>query len=196
MSMLYAYKPLKDEVLRSASRRLLAAGVTPNMVTASGVLISLIAGLLAISGHLYAGIIIFIVCMCLDALDGSFARNCGLCTEFGRYFDSVSDRLSELIFIIGAVIGGAPISAFAVVIGSFALLASRIYNHRKGFDSNGAMFGRPERLTLLIIGLLCPAPYNTALFTIAGFLCLVSSAQVLAAGFRGNKSRSGMSERL
>jgi len=56
MSMLYAYKPLKDEVLRSASRRLLTAGVTPNMVTASGVLISLIAGLLAFGAIVYGGV--------------------------------------------------------------------------------------------------------------------------------------------
>jgi CDP-diacylglycerol---glycerol-3-phosphate 3-phosphatidyltransferase len=195
MSMLYAYKPVKDDVLRSASRKLLVYGVTPNIVTASGVLISLISGLIVISGHLYAGIIIFLICTCLDALDGSFARNCGLCTEFGRYFDSVCDRLSELIFIICAVIGGAPASAFVVVAGSFALLASRIYNHRKGISSDAAMFGRPERLALLIAGLLAPSPYNTILFMIAGLLCLISSAQALASGFRGRKSGDHLPKR-
>ncbi|MGA9141433.1 MAG: CDP-alcohol phosphatidyltransferase family protein, partial [Methanocella sp.] len=57
---------------------------------------------------------------------------------------------------------------------------SRIYNHRKGLNSNAAMFGRPERLALLIAGLLSPAPYNTVLFLVAGFLCLISSGQILA----------------
>jgi CDP-diacylglycerol---glycerol-3-phosphate 3-phosphatidyltransferase len=186
MSMLYAFKPQKDLLLRKFSNALLAMGVTPNMVTAAGLLMSVIAGLLAASGHLYAGIFVFIVGACLDAVDGSFARACGLTSEFGRYFDSVCDRLSELVLIAGAVIGGVSASAFAVIAGSLLLLASRIYNHRKGLNSNAAMFGRPERLALLIAGLLSSAPYDTALFLVAGFLCLVSSGQNLAYGMRLN----------
>ena len=144
MSWLYTFKPQKDRALYSASHILLATGVTPNMVTAAGLLLSVIGGLLAASGHLYAGIFFFIIGACLDAVDGSFARACGLCTGFGRYFDSICDRLSELVLIAGAVIGGVSSSAFAVIAGSLLLLASRIYNHRKGLNSNAAMFGRPE----------------------------------------------------
>jgi phosphatidylglycerophosphate synthase len=184
MSMLYTFKPHKDRALQSVSHALLAVGVTPNMVTAAGLLLSVIAGLLAASGHLYAGILFFIAGACLDAVDGSFARACGLCSEFGRYFDSICDRLSELVLIVGAVIGGVSVSAFAVIAGSLLLLGSRVYNHRKGLNSNAAMFGRPERLALLIAGLLSPAPYNTALFLLAGFLCLISSGQILASGKR------------
>ena len=184
MSMLYAFKPQKDRALHSVSRILRKAGVTPNMVTAAGLLMSVIAGLIAMSGHLYAGIFLFMLGACLDAVDGSFARACGLSSEFGRYFDSICDRLSELVFITGAVIGGAPVSAFAVIAGSLALMASRVYNHRKGLDSNAAMFGRPERLALLVVGLLAPAPLGTAMFFITGALCLVSSTQVLASGLR------------
>jgi CDP-diacylglycerol--glycerol-3-phosphate 3-phosphatidyltransferase len=186
MSMLYALKPQKDLLLRRFSSALLAMGVTPNMVTTAGLLMSVIAGLLAASGHLYAGIFLFIIGACLDAVDGSFARACGLTSEFGRYFDSICDRLSELVLIAGAVIGGVSSSAFAVIAGSLLLLASRIYNHRKGLNSNAAMFGRPERLALLIAGLLSPAPYSTALFLVAGFLCLISSGQILASGMRRN----------
>jgi CDP-diacylglycerol--glycerol-3-phosphate 3-phosphatidyltransferase len=186
MSTLYALKPQKDLLLRRLSRALLAMGVTPNMVTAAGLLMSVIGGMLAASGHLYAGIAFFIIGACLDAVDGSFARACGLCTGFGRYFDSISDRLSELALIAGAVAGGVSSSAFAVIAGSLLLLASRIYNHRKGLNSNAATFGRPERLALLIAGLLSPAPYSTALFLVAGFLCLVSSGQILASGMRRN----------
>jgi CDP-diacylglycerol--glycerol-3-phosphate 3-phosphatidyltransferase len=184
MSLLYALKPRKDLFLHRFSSILLAMGVTPNMVTASGLLLSIIAGLLAVSGNLYAGISFFIIGACLDAMDGSFARACGLTSEFGRYFDSICDRLSELVLIVGAVVGGVSFSAFAVIAGSLFLLASRIYNHRKGLNSNAAMFGRPERLALLIAGLLSPAPYDTALFLVAGFLCLVSSGQILASSTR------------
>ena len=53
MSMLYVYKLQKDQALRSISGALLAAGITPNMVTFFGLLVSVIAGLIAMSGHLY-----------------------------------------------------------------------------------------------------------------------------------------------
>ncbi len=186
--MLYAFKPQKDRALGSVARALLAAGITPNMVTASGLLICAVAGLTAMTGHLHAGIVLFFAGACLDALDGSLARYSGQCSEFGRYFDSFSDRCSELLFVAGAVAGGVPVSALAVVAGSLVLLASRVYNHRKGLNSDAAMFGRPERLGLLIAGLLAPAPFNTALFLIAGFLCFVSTAQVLVSGFRNGKN--------
>ena len=182
MSLFYAYKPEKDRILHSVSQILLKAGLTPNMVTAAGLLMCTIAGLFAMAGHLYTGILLFIFGACLDAVDGSFARDCGLNSEFGRYFDSVCDRLSELAFVLGAVIGGAPATAFIVIGGSYLLLAARIYNHRKGLRSDAAMFGRPERITLLVAGLLSPNPYNTVFFLVAGFLCLVSSTQALASG--------------
>ena len=78
MSMLYTFKPMKDRVLQPVSRLLLAIGVTPNMVTACGLLLSAAAGVAALTGHLYAGIALFLAGACLDAFDGSFARACGL----------------------------------------------------------------------------------------------------------------------
>lgn len=179
MSMLYACKPFKDRILRSVSCRLLKAGLTPNMVTAAGLLLSLTGGLLAFSGHLYAGIVVFLLGACLDAVDGSFARACGLCSEFGRYLDSTCDRLSEIFFVAGAIIGGAPVSALAVVAGSLILMSARVYNHRRGLDSNAASFGRPERLLLLIIGLLAPEPFGTMIFLSAAMLSVISTVQVL-----------------
>jgi phosphatidylglycerophosphate synthase len=187
MSWLYEFKPQKDRALLSVSHILMAAGVTPNMITAAGLLVSIIAGLLAMSGHLYIGIVIFLFGAGLDAVDGSFARACGLTSDFGRYFDSICDRLSELAFITGAVFGGVSFFVFIVIAGSVLLLGSRIYNHRRGLSSDAAMFGRPERLALLVIGLLVPYPYNTVIFMLAGFLCLVSSAQVLTSGVRTRK---------
>ncbi|WP_269446495.1 CDP-alcohol phosphatidyltransferase family protein [Methanocella arvoryzae] len=166
------------------------AGVTPNMVTSAGLLMSVIGGLLAASGQLYAGIAVFTLGAIMDAVDGSLARVSGECTEFGRYYDSVCDRLSELSFVAGAIIGGAPVMALVVIAGSCLLLTTRIFNHRRGLNSNAACFGRPERLALLIAGLLAPAPYDLALFTIAGLLCLISSGQALASGLRSSRDQN------
>ncbi len=183
MSMLYLLKPLKDRTLHSLCLRLQVAGVTPNMVTAGGLLLSVMAGLLAMYGHLWWSIALFLAGACLDAVDGSLARACGMTTEFGRYFDSFCDRLSELALVAGAVAGGATTAAFLVVVGSFALLVARIYNHRKGRDSNAAFFGRPERIAFLVAGLLAPGPFGIALLAIGGLLGVASSAWVVASGF-------------
>ncbi|HMK45422.1 MAG TPA: CDP-alcohol phosphatidyltransferase family protein [Methanocella sp.] len=182
MSWLYALKPQKDRALQPVSHALLQLGATPNAVTTAGLLVSVIAGLLAASGQLYTGIILFMVGACFDAVDGSLARTGGRCSEFGRYYDSVCDRLSELAFVTGAVAGGASATAFMVVAGSVLLMASRVHRHRKGLSSDAAMFGRPERLALLIVGLLTPDPWGVILFGVAGFLCVISSVQLLAIG--------------
>jgi CDP-diacylglycerol---glycerol-3-phosphate 3-phosphatidyltransferase len=125
-----------------------------------------------------------------DALDGSLARISTMGTEYGLYFDGVTDRFSELLFVSGAVLGEqVPSSAFIVVGGSFALLLARIYGHVIQRGAVSTTFGRPERLALLLAGILCPAPINTLLFTIAGLCCVFSSVQILARGFTVQSER-------
>jgi CDP-diacylglycerol--glycerol-3-phosphate 3-phosphatidyltransferase len=182
MSLLYIFRRQKDQLLHSVSKALLVVGVTPNMVTATGLFVCSAAGIIAASGRLNLAVLIFIIGACFDIIDGSLARVSGLDSEFGRYFDSICDRLSELALVTGAVIGGISFSAYAVVIGSMLLMSSRIINHKKGLNSDAALFGRPERIALLLVGLLLPTPYDTGLFIAAGSLCLVSSGQVLASG--------------
>ena len=57
---MYVYKPQKDQALRSISGALLSAGITLNMVMFFGLLMSVIAGLITMSGHLYAAILLFV----------------------------------------------------------------------------------------------------------------------------------------
>jgi phosphatidylglycerophosphate synthase len=116
-------------------------------------------------------------------LDGSVARGANRATEFGLYFDGISDRLSELFFVAGVVLGaGVPPSAFFVIGGAFMLLFARVYGRTHGRGIVSTTFGRPERLALLIAGILCPAPLNTVLFVAAALCCVISSAQILALG--------------
>lgn len=182
MSLLYRWKPEKDRALSPVSLALASSGVTPDLVTAAGVLVSGAAGLVAASGHLHAGIVLFLAGACFDLVDGSLARIAGSGSEFGRYFDSTCDRLSEGVFVAGAIAGGVSPLAAGVVAGSVLLMASRVYNHRRGLGSNAAMFGRPERLLLLVAGMLLPSPGDVLLFGTNTVLCVVSSWQVLASG--------------
>jgi len=183
MSLLYLFKPRKDRYLSTITTLLDGAGVTANEVTALGLCLALGAGLVAYYGHLYVGLILFATSAMCDAVDGSLARVSKIGTDFGLYFDGVADRFSELFFISGAVLGAqVPSSAFAVVGGGFALLLARIYGHAHQWGSVSTTFGRPERLALLVAGMLSPVPINTLLFIVAGLCCVFSSVQILARG--------------
>jgi phosphatidylglycerophosphate synthase len=187
MSLIYRWKPEKDRALLPVSLALSSSGVTPNLVTASGLFVSVAAGAVAASGHLHAGIALFLAGACFDLVDGSLARFAGPGSEFGRYFDSACDRLSEAVFVAGAVAGGVSPLATGVVVGSVLLMASRVRNHRKGLASDAAMFGRPERLLLLVTGVLLPSPGDVLLSGTNTLLCVVSSCQVLASGARADE---------
>jgi len=183
MSLFYRFKPQKDSSLSSITTQLDGAGVTANEVTALGLSLALGAGLLAYNGHLYAALILFTASAACDALDGSLARVSEMGTEFGLYFDGVADRFSEFFFVSGAVLGAqVPSSAFVLVGGGFALLLARIYGHVHPWGAVSTTFGRPERLALLVAGMLCPAPINTLLFIVAGLCCVFSSVQIFARG--------------
>ncbi len=179
MSFLYRFKPQKDGFLKVISTRLACAGVTANEVTALGLCLSLCAGLVALSGHLYAGVALFITSALCDALDGSLSRAAHKETEFGLYFDGITDRLSEFFFVAGVVLSGlVPPSAFIVVVGAVVLLFARVYAHMHDWGVISTTFGRPERLSLLIVGVFCPAPLNAVLFIIAGLCCAFSAVQI------------------
>jgi CDP-diacylglycerol--glycerol-3-phosphate 3-phosphatidyltransferase len=180
MSYLYRYKPLKDRLLGPAFGRLRDIGVTPNMITVAGLLLAMVGGVFAAYGLLVPGLVMFLLGACLDAVDGSFARVCGMSTEFGRYLDCTCDRLAELVFIAGAVIGGCSPVAYAVVGGSVVLMLTRVLAHRLGNNSDIASFGRPERLLLLTLGLIFTAPFGDLLFVAAGLLCAISTIQIIS----------------
>jgi phosphatidylglycerophosphate synthase len=180
MSLLYRFKSEKDRRLRSITAQLSDAGVTANEVTALGICLAIGSGLLAYSNHLYAAIIFFGASAGCDAVDGSLARASTKKTEFGLYFDGIADRFSELFLVTGAVLGAhVPLSAFVVVGGAFVLLLARVYGHVHKWGAIATTFGRPERLVLLVAGILSPAPMNMLLFFAAGISCVFASVQIL-----------------
>jgi CDP-diacylglycerol---glycerol-3-phosphate 3-phosphatidyltransferase len=79
-------------------------GIKPNTVTISGLVGNFIgAGLLA-TGHITAGGIVVFLMGPIDALDGTMARLRGESTSFGGFVDSVTDRYSELVILLGLLI--------------------------------------------------------------------------------------------
>ncbi len=79
--------------LNSASR----GKLTPNTVTAIGLLAHVFIAWLIVTSHLFLGGLLLIVFGLTDALDGQLARLQDRETSFGMLFDATSDRFKEVL---------------------------------------------------------------------------------------------------
>ena len=138
------------------------AGLTPNMITTIGVLLSLVVAAIIASGNLVVGGVLFLIASGFDMLDGAVARAAGSVTKFGGFLDSTLDRYSETIVLFGllyyllqtpdAMIGA--LLVFAATTGSLLISYARARAEAAGFHASVGLHARPERVVILAIGLL------------------------------------------
>ncbi len=164
-----------DGTRRLASRsigRLARTRVTPNALTAGGILLCVAASVLVYfeyRNHIlfyWLAAALFIVGSILDILDGALARESGKATPFGAFVDSVSDRVSEG-FMLGAValilarqgdeVGLA--FCFAALAGSFLVSYARAKAEILGLRGDVGIGSRAERVVVISAGLVL-APWG------------------------------------
>ncbi len=131
------------------------------MVTLLGWLGHVAAAVLAATGHFFwAGLVILILAP-MDALDGAMARQRGITSQFGAFFDSVLDRYSEM-FLYGGILvyyashGEMPgsILTFFAMMGSLMVSYTRARAEGLGFTAKIGLLSRVERYIILIPSLL------------------------------------------
>ena len=146
--------------------------VSPNALTASGVLLCAAASVIVYFEYrheiaaFWVGAALFIVGSILDVLDGALARRSGKATPFGAFVDSTTDRMSEA-FMLGAI---ALVFAreeneialgftFAAVVGSFLVSYTRARAEALGLKGNVGIGSRAERVFVISAGLIL-APWG------------------------------------
>ena len=78
--------------------------INPNVLTLIGLLINIFAMVLFAKGiFLWAGLVILFAGI-FDIVDGEVARRTQRVTKFGAFFDSVIDRYSDLLLLLGLII--------------------------------------------------------------------------------------------
>ncbi len=142
-------------------------GVTPNVLTTTGVSLCLAASVLVpFEEHakllvfwLAAGI--FVVGSLLDILDGALARVGGKTTPFGAFIDSTTDRVGEgaMLAAIALVFSRhgrdwAVVLAVAAVVGSFLVSYTRARAEALGLSGDVGLGSRAERVVLITAGLV------------------------------------------
>jgi phosphatidylinositol phosphate synthase len=143
-------------------------GITPNVLTTTGVTLCLAAAILVpfedragtlLVYWLAAGI--FVVGSLLDILDGALARVGGKSTPFGAFIDSTTDRVGEgaMLAAIALVFSRhgrdwAVVLAVAAVVGSFLVSYTRARAEALGLRGDVGFGSRAERVVLITAGLV------------------------------------------
>ena len=155
-------RSLATRLLTEPVARLLARlGFAPNHVTLLGLLLSGGVGYLIARGWLLAAGALLLVAGAFDLLDGTLARLKGQATPFGALLDSVSDRLSEALVLLGALAlaldrGNDTLGllVFLALTGSVLVSYIRARSEGLGIGGDVGLATRPERVLILVVGLL------------------------------------------
>ncbi len=82
-------------------RPLARLGVSPNMLTIVGLLLSFVTAAVLGQGSLFIGGLLVLFAGIFDMFDGAMARVRNAATTFGAFLDSTLDRYSESIILLG-----------------------------------------------------------------------------------------------
>ncbi|MEW6232470.1 MAG: CDP-alcohol phosphatidyltransferase family protein [Chloroflexota bacterium] len=157
------------------TRLIARTGLTPNMLTVMGFGLNAAVGLIIALGELRWAGVAFVLASIFDMFDGSLARLTDRVTPFGAFLDSNLDRFSEAAVCLGLLLlytgKGATIEVllvYVVIVGSLMVSYSRARAEGLGLKCEVGLLGRPERVTILTLGLLLdwigPALWVLAIF--------------------------------
>jgi len=150
-----------DKLMRLIVRALALSRIHPNILTFIGLLINAAAAVLLARGRFFAAGIVIILAAIFDMVDGRVARETQQVTPFGGFFDSVVDRYSDLVLLMGLLVYYASIDRFFyIVLTAVVMTGSVMVSYTRARAENfipkckAGFMERPERIVLLIIGAL------------------------------------------
>ena len=159
---------LVEKVMRPLAR----TGITPNMLTLLGLLLTIFtAGVIAFN-HLRIGGVLVLCAGVFDMFDGAMARVAQKSSRFGAFFDSTLDRYAEGILLLGIIIyaqfylppqriiGDITTANLVIWLTYIAAVSSLMISYARaraeglGLECKMGLLARPERVILLAAGLL------------------------------------------
>lgn len=174
--MLSHYKASLTRLGDPVARALLRAHVRPNHLTMLGLGVSIVAACALAQGRLRVGAVLLALAGLFDFFDGSLARLANSVSAFGAFLDSVVDRYSDLVVLLGVVLYyHRAADTTGVFLTMVALVGTIMTSYTKaraqsiGVACEIGLIERPERLIVLIAGatfnLLTPAMIALAVLT-------------------------------
>ncbi|MBI2818470.1 MAG: CDP-alcohol phosphatidyltransferase family protein [Acidobacteria bacterium] len=148
-------------LLKHIVRALSLSHIHPNMLTALGLAINIVAAVLFAKGYFWEAGWVVVGAGLFDMVDGRVARVTNTVTPFGAFFDSVVDRYSDMALYMGLLVYYARAERFFYVVlvalvmaGSVMISYTRARAESLIPTCKVGFLERPERLVLIIIGAL------------------------------------------
>lgn len=152
-------------IIEPATRWLIRYRVHPNLITTMGCLATLAAAWLYHSDNVRTAGLLVLLGGVADIFDGRVARESGLASKFGSFYDSTLDRISEIFVFLGLLslynTYGAQMAdvrmvyvIFLATSGSLMVSYTRSRAEAMGLDCKVGLMQRAERVILLGLGSL------------------------------------------
>ena len=153
-----------DKVTGPIGARIVRLGVTADVLTVTGVLLSVACAFAIATGHFGWGVVLLIGSALPDLLDGPVAKAAGMQSIRGAFFDSVADRITDSLVFggVGWYLAGND-SPHMVLLPMALLGASQLISYQRAkaeiytFDAKGGLMERAERIVALGVALTFPS---------------------------------------
>ena len=174
-----------DAAVKPIGQAITRAGITADMITGVGIVMSFAAAMAIGAGFLNLGLLLVLLTGIPDLLDGAVAKASGKSSQRGAFFDSVSDRVTDGLLFSGvafyfAADGRSP---WVVVLPVLAYVTASWVSYVRakadalGFDARGGLVERAERIIMLAVGLLFGGPVLVAVLVAIVVLNLITAGQ-------------------
>ncbi|MEM2911036.1 MAG: archaetidylinositol phosphate synthase [Candidatus Bathyarchaeia archaeon] len=128
-------------------------GLTPNMVSATGIVLAFLAALAYTRGreNLILAVALLLLSGYCDVLDGAIARLCQKATPFGGFLDSLLDRYADSAVYAGIIFGGLCTVPWGLIALIGSLLVSYTRARAEAADIKMETVGIAERAERILI---------------------------------------------
>ena len=192
---MHRLRSLLSPIVDAIARVFVKLGFSPSGLTVIGVLMAAVAAGLISQGMLAAGGIMVLIAGVFDMFDGAVARMTDRATKFGAFFDSVMDRVSEAVVLLGLlwlyIEQGEQLGAvlvYVAIVGSTMVSYARARAEGLGIECKGGLMQRPERVASLGVGIIVGQWWEPAVLIVLGViaaLTVVTTVQRVVETARG-----------
>ena len=156
--MMTKFRKAYEELSIPIGKASVSIGMKPDYWTITSFLTGVISAILFGLNFIWWGLLLMVIMIITDVLDGATARAGDMISPYGGVLDHTVDRYVEIMIVCGLMIGGSISPVMSVFVISGMIMASYV---RAAAESIGGikncvvgMAGRQEKFLLLFIALI------------------------------------------
>jgi CDP-diacylglycerol---glycerol-3-phosphate 3-phosphatidyltransferase len=154
------FRSSMDRAVRPIGGALKRTGLSPDQLTAVGLILAIPTAWAIGVGYLGLGLGLLIASTLPDVFDGAVAKASGRSSARGAFFDSVSDRVSDTLvlgglawYLLDRYHSHVALLPMAILGASFLISYERAKAESLGFQAKGGLMERAERVVVLCAAL-------------------------------------------